>query len=95
MWCILDDAGGNWAECGVVGVAVEEVRPALLTEGLVLSVSNSDSKSMLCCRRNRIRCSCNVAWISVSLTSDLAIFSSADTFVIPRLLIWLWSSLMR
>ena len=37
------------------------------------------SRSVICCLRNRIRCSCSVAWISASLTRDRAIFRSAET----------------
>ena len=38
------------------------------------------SRSVICCLRKRILCSCSVACISASLTRDLAILRSADTW---------------
>jgi hypothetical protein len=38
------------------------------------------SRSTICWRKKRIRCSCSVACISASRTKERAIFSSADTY---------------
>jgi len=63
------------------------------TEPLVTQEVSIRSKSVICCLRNKIRCSCSVAWISASLTKDRAILRSAETFVIAWFEIWLASSL--
>lgn len=42
-----------------------------------------------------IRCSCRVAWMSARRTRERAIFSSAETLVMAKLLMFWWSSLTR
>jgi len=68
---LLSKEAASWAViCDAVG-------------GVGCSAGTWRSMSCICWRRKRMRCSCRVAWISASRTRDRAIFSSADTFVIP------------
>lgn len=78
---------------GASRVGVEDTLDKEGAEPLVTHEVSIRSRSVICCLRNKIRCSCSVAWISASLTRERAIFRSAETLVIAWLEIWLASSL--